>query len=220
MASASISPRPWRASARRRPPVRFLRHHSPGSDPLEVKLIAEPGTSAKAATRSATSRSCGRNGTANTATPCARYWKGDEGQLAELGYRLTGSSDLYQHDGRRPYASINFVTAHDGFTLHDLVSYNEKHNEANGENNQDGSNDNDSWNMGVEGEPTIEAINQAARPPKAQLPGHADAVAGRADDLRRRRIGRTQTATTTPMPGQRDQLVRLEAQRGAQAAAL
>jgi isoamylase len=80
-----------------------------------------------------------------------RYWKGDEGQLSDLGYRLTGSSDLYQNDGRRPYASINFVTAHDGFTLEDLVSYNDKHNEANGENNQDGANDNNSWNMGVEG---------------------------------------------------------------------
>ena len=80
-----------------------------------------------------------------------RYWKGDDGQLSDVGYRLTGSSDLYQHDGRRPYASINFITAHDGFTLRDLVSYNDKHNEANGENNQDGTNDNASWNMGAEG---------------------------------------------------------------------
>lgn len=80
-----------------------------------------------------------------------RYWKGDEGQLADLAYRLTGSSDLYQHDGRRPSASINFVVAHDGFTLNDLVSYNEKHNEANGEDNRDGANDNCSWNMGSEG---------------------------------------------------------------------
>ena len=80
-----------------------------------------------------------------------RYWKGDEGQLAELGYRLTGSSDLYKADGRRPSASINFVVAHDGFTLNDLVSYNEKHNEANGEGNKDGANDNHSWNHGVEG---------------------------------------------------------------------
>jgi glycogen operon protein len=80
-----------------------------------------------------------------------RYWKSDEGTLAELGYRLSGSSDLYQRDGRRPSASINFVTAHDGFTLHDLVSYNEKHNEANGEANRDGANDNYSWNMGAEG---------------------------------------------------------------------
>jgi isoamylase len=91
-----------------------------------------------------------------------RYWKGDEGQLSDLGYRLTGSSDLYQHDGRRPYASINFVTAHDGFTLEDLVSYNDKHNEANGENNQDGDNNNHSWNMGAEG-PTDDPAIIAAR---------------------------------------------------------
>ncbi|HXT86009.1 MAG TPA: glycogen debranching protein GlgX [Verrucomicrobiae bacterium] len=80
-----------------------------------------------------------------------RYWKGDHGQLSDLAYRLMGSSDLYQRDGRRPSASINFVTAHDGFTLNDLVSYNGKHNEANGEQNRDGTNENYSWNMGVEG---------------------------------------------------------------------
>jgi glycogen operon protein len=80
-----------------------------------------------------------------------RYWKGDGGQVAELAYRLSGSSDLYEMSGRRPFASINFITAHDGFSLHDLVSYNEKHNEANGEGNQDGHNDNLSWNCGVEG---------------------------------------------------------------------
>ena len=80
-----------------------------------------------------------------------RYWKGDGGQVAELAYRLSGSSDLYEGGGRRPHASINFVTAHDGFTLHDLVAYNQKHNEANGENNSDGTDDNLSWNCGVEG---------------------------------------------------------------------
>ena len=80
-----------------------------------------------------------------------RYWKGDDGQLAELGYRLTGSSDLYQRDGRHPSASVNFITAHDGFTLQDLVSYSQKHNEANGEKNQDGANDNNSYNYGAEG---------------------------------------------------------------------
>ncbi|MDH5193396.1 MAG: glycogen debranching protein GlgX [Nitrospira sp.] len=80
-----------------------------------------------------------------------KYVKGDGGQMAELAYRLTGSSDLYGMSGRRPFASINFITAHDGFTLHDLVSYNHKHNELNGENNQDGTNDNDSWNCGTEG---------------------------------------------------------------------
>jgi glycogen operon protein len=79
------------------------------------------------------------------------YWKGDEAQAGPMGHRLTGSSDLYGHGGRRPYASINFVTAHDGFTLHDLVAYNDKHNEANGEDNRDGHDHNLSWNHGVEG---------------------------------------------------------------------
>jgi len=86
------------------------------------------------------------------------YWKGEGGVIDELAYRLTGSSDLYGHSGRRPYASINFVTAHDGFTLHDLVSYNEKHNEANGEDNRDGSDHNLSWNCGVEGPTADPAI--------------------------------------------------------------
>src|SRR5690349_2524420 len=88
-----------------------------------------------------------------------RYWKGDDGVLSELGYRLTGSSDLYKRDGRRPSASINFITAHDGFTLNDLVSYNDKHNEANGENNADGANDNRSWNCGEEGPTENEEVN-------------------------------------------------------------
>ncbi|HEX7043384.1 MAG TPA: glycogen debranching protein GlgX [Burkholderiales bacterium] len=79
------------------------------------------------------------------------YWRGDQGVIADLAYRLTGSSDLYESGGRRPYASINLVTAHDGFTLTDLVSYNEKHNEANGEDNRDGTDHNFSWNCGVEG---------------------------------------------------------------------
>src|SRR5205085_7600991 len=87
-----------------------------------------------------------------------RFWKGDMGTHAELGYRLTGSSDLYADDGRKPYASINFVTAHDGFTLRDLVSYNEKHNQANGEENKDGTNDNRSWNCGAEGETEDPAV--------------------------------------------------------------
>ncbi|HEU0108809.1 MAG TPA: glycogen debranching protein GlgX [Vicinamibacteria bacterium] len=79
------------------------------------------------------------------------YWRGAERTLGEFAYRFTGSSDLYEGTGRRPFASINFVTVHDGFTLGDLVSYNDKHNEVNGENNQDGEKDNRSWNMGVEG---------------------------------------------------------------------
>lgn len=80
------------------------------------------------------------------------YWKGEGGLIDGLAYRLTGSSDLYGCSGRRPYSSINFITAHDGFTLHDLVSYNNKHNEANLDDNQDGSNHSIAWNCGVEGQ--------------------------------------------------------------------
>ncbi|MBA2483055.1 MAG: glycogen debranching protein GlgX [Nitrosomonas sp.] len=80
-----------------------------------------------------------------------RYWRGDGGHLPEMASRLAGSSDIYDRRGRRPWASINFITAHDGFTLHDLVSYNEKHNEANQEGNKDGNNNNYSSNFGVEG---------------------------------------------------------------------
>jgi isoamylase len=88
-----------------------------------------------------------------------RFWKGDMGTIQELGYRLTGSADLYAAAGRKIYASVNFLTCHDGFTLRDLVSYNQKHNEANGEENRDGSDDNASWNCGVEGETDDPAVN-------------------------------------------------------------
>lgn len=81
-----------------------------------------------------------------------KFGKGDPGQLREMGWRLTGSADLYGDDGRTPYNSVNFITCHDGFTLYDLVSYNQKHNEANLENNNDGSNENNSWNCGFEGD--------------------------------------------------------------------
>ncbi len=86
------------------------------------------------------------------------FWRGEPGTLGEFASRLTGSSDLYQADGRRPSASINFVTAHDGFTLADLVSYNVKHNEANGEGGRDGTDDNRSWNCGVEGPTDDQAV--------------------------------------------------------------
>ncbi len=91
------------------------------------------------------------------------YWKGDGGLIGEFALRLTGSSDLYNRSSRRPYASINFVAAHDGFTLHDLVAYNDKHNEANGEDNRDGHNHNLSWNCGAEGptdDPEILALRE------------------------------------------------------------
>ena len=82
----------------------------------------------------------------------ARLLAGGDQTLNDFAYRFTGSSDLYETSGRRPSASVNFVTAHDGFTLRDLVSYNEKHNEANGEDNRDGESHNRSWNMGAEGD--------------------------------------------------------------------
>jgi isoamylase len=86
------------------------------------------------------------------------FWRG-EAPVSEFASRFTGSSDLYEHDGRKPFASINFITAHDGFTLRDLVTYNDKHNEANLEGNQDGDNHNRSWNHGVEGETDDPAVN-------------------------------------------------------------
>ena len=92
-----------------------------------------------------------------------RFWKGDQDVMSELATRLCGSSDLYESSSRRPSASINFVTAHDGFTLHDLVSYDQKHNEANGEENRDGHNENLSWNCGAEGptdDPEIIALRE------------------------------------------------------------
>ena len=97
------------------------------------------------------------------------YWKGEGGVIGELAYRLTGSSDLYEAGGRRPHASINFVTAHDGFTLQDLVSYNEKHNEANCEDGRDGEDNNLSWNCGAEGPTDDPAINALRAQQKRNL---------------------------------------------------
>src|SRR2546423_11778484 len=91
-----------------------------------------------------------------------RYWSGEGSLIGDISSRMTASSDLFNHDGRRPRASINHITVHDGFTLADLFSYNEKHNEANGEDNRDGSSDNHSNNCGVEG-PTDDAKIVALR---------------------------------------------------------
>ncbi len=110
-----------------------------------------------------------------------KFWKGDEGQLADFASRFSGSADLYDHRGRRTWASVNFVTAHDGFTLRDLVSYDAKHNEANQEDNRDGADDNNSWNCGVEGPSDDPGDPQAAPPPDAQLPRHPAALARRPD---------------------------------------
>jgi isoamylase len=101
---------------------------------------------------------------------CMRaYWKGDGGLIGEFAQRLTGSSDLYGREGRRPHASVNFIAAHDGFTLHDVVSYNDKHNEANGEENRDGHSHNLSWNHGHEGPTDDPAINALRERQKRNL---------------------------------------------------
>jgi isoamylase len=97
------------------------------------------------------------------------YWRGENARLTDFAFRLTGSSDLYEDDKRRPSASINFITAHDGFTLHDLVSYNDKHNETNGEENRDGENYNRSWNCGVEGETDDPAVRSLRERQKRNL---------------------------------------------------
>ena len=138
------------------------------------------------------------------------FWRGEPATLGEFAARITGSADLYETSGRRPVAIINFVTAHDGFTLRDLVSYNEKHNEANGEDNNDGESHNRSWNCGVEG-PTDDASVLALR---AQQQRNFLATMflspGRADALPRRRA-RPHPARQQQrlLPGQRDHLDRL-----------
>ena len=106
-----------------------------------------------------------------------RFWKGDKGLVAEMASRLAGSSDIFGYRGRRPWASINFITAHDGYTLQDLVSYEQKHNEANGEDNRDGHDANFSFNGGVEGPTDDPADRRVPRPAEAQF--HGDAAACR-----------------------------------------
>ena len=134
-------------------------------DPVlsRVKLIAEPWDVGDAGYQVGNFPVLWREWNGKYRDSVRRFWRGDERQVPELGYRFTGSSDLYALSGRPPTASINFVTAHDGFTLHDLVTYSQKHNEANGEDNRDGANDNHSWNCGVEGEtrdPEVNALRE------------------------------------------------------------
>ncbi|HYC90649.1 MAG TPA: glycogen debranching protein GlgX [Thermoanaerobaculia bacterium] len=132
-------------------------------DPVisQVKLIAEPWDVGEGGYQVGNFPSLWSEWNGKYRDVVRDYWRGTDQTLQEFSARLTGSSDLYETSGRRPYASINFITAHDGFTLRDLVSYNEKHNEANGENNTDGADDNRSWNCGVEGpsdDPNVQAL--------------------------------------------------------------
>ena len=129
-----------------------------------------------------------------------RFWKGETG-VAELSQRLAGSAQQFDHSGRAATSSINFVTVHDGFTLEDLVCYNAKHNEANGEDNRDGTDDNYSDNMGVEGVTDTADHRRRPRPAQAQPAGQRAAQPGHAVPAGRRRDRQfARAATTTPSP--------------------
>ena len=140
------------------------------------------------------------------------FWR-HPGDVRQLASRLAGSSDLYADDGRSPYASVNFVTAHDGFTLRDLVSYDNKHNEANGEDNRDGTDNNRSRNHGVEGETDDPEIVALRRRQAANLMVTLCLSTGSRCSPRATSAGAPSAATTTPTAGQRDLLGRLAAGR-------
>jgi glycogen operon protein len=142
-----------------------------GQDPLlrHVKLIAEPWDASMDGYRVGQCPPPWVEWNDQYRDTMRDFWRGQTSGVRTLATRLAGSSDLYADDGRSPYASVNFITAHDGFTLRDLVSYNEKHNEANGEHNRDGTDDNRSWNCGVEGETDDPAIRSLRRRQAANL---------------------------------------------------
>jgi glycogen operon protein len=134
-----------------------------GQDPVlsRVKLIAEPWDIGEGGHQMGSFPAGWAEWNDRYRDVVRRFWKGEAGQSAELASRLSGSSDIFGRRGRRPWASINYITAHDGFTLRDLVSHEHKHNEANGEGNRDGSDASDSWNCGIEGQtgdPGIRAL--------------------------------------------------------------
>lgn len=154
------------ASVLRRDRWGHLQHEGPlieqiTEDPIlrEVKLIAEPWDLAGGYLVGAFGGEAWAEWNARYRDDVRRFWRGDKGAKGDFALRITGSQDLYGDDGRTPLHSINFVTAHDGFTLRDLVSYNTKHNEDNGEDNRDGLNENFSWNCGTEGETDDASIN-------------------------------------------------------------
>jgi glycogen operon protein len=140
-------------------------------DPLisQVKLIAEPWDVGPGGYQVGNFPVLWAEWNGNYRDTIRRFWRGDAAMMGTVGYRLTGSSDLYEKGGRKPYASINFITAHDGFTLHDLVSYAAKHNEANNENGSDGAPENYSWNCGEEGETDNAEIMQLREKQKRNL---------------------------------------------------
>jgi glycogen operon protein len=142
-----------------------------GQDPVlsQVKLIAEPWDVGAGGYQVGNFPSGWNEWNDKYRDTMRGYWKGDGGLIGDFARRFMGSSDLYEASGRKPHASINFITAHDGFTLDDLVSYNHKHNEANGEENRDGHDSNRSWNCGVEGPSEDAAVNALRQRQKRNL---------------------------------------------------
>jgi glycogen operon protein len=140
-------------------------------DPVlsQVKLIAEPWDLGEGGYRVGNFPALWSEWNGRYRDSTRKFWKGDGGMVSEFATRFTGSSDLYEWSSRRPHASINYVTCHDGYTLADLVSYNDRHNEANGENNQDGDKNNNSWNCGVEGPADDPAINELREKKKRSM---------------------------------------------------
>ena len=136
-----------------------------------------------------------------------RFWRGDDGMLGLFASRICGSADIYTKSGKGPEGSINFVTCHDGFTLNDLVSYRDKHNEANGENNHDGTDANFSENYGAEGETNGCRDRDLAETPDQELPADSVHLARGADAARRRRISpHARRQQQRLLPGQRNEL--------------
>ena len=182
------------SSRTRRSPARSSSPR-PGMRPACTRWVVSSGT-------------VGENGTGGFATMSAASSVGDEGTVAPLADRLLGSPQIYGHKEREAEESVNFVTCHDGFTLNDLVSYNQKHNEANGEDNRDGANDNRSWNCGVEGPTDDPAIEKLRNRQVKNFLDRDDALVGSADDFDgRRSAAHPDGEQQRVLPGQRDQLV-------------
>ena len=211
-----LRPGPGAGARRTRPVSRAPSSRSSSRTPCSRRSSSSPspGTPAPTATSWASSRTGWSEWNGAFRDCVRRFWRGDPGQVPELASRLTGSSDIYAPSGRRTYASINFVTCHDGFTLTDLVSYEHKHNEANGEDNRDGTRRQLQPELGRGGPSRLGADRAGPGPDEAELPGHAVLLPGRAHAARRRRdrpdpAGQQQCL----LPGQRDQLVRLGRRR-------
>ena len=212
--SASTWRRRWRAPGHNIDMTQRVPHHD-RQDPVlrHVKLIAEPWDASMDGYRVGSFPPPWVEWNDRYRDTMRDFWL-DSGGIRDVASRLAGSSDLYADDGRSPYASVNFLTAHDGFTVRDLVSYNAKHNEDNGEHNRDGTDNNRSWNHGVEGETDDPEIRALRRRQAANLMVDPVPVERLADDHRRRRAWPDPAREQQRLrPGQRALLGRLASRR-------